>query len=64
MISICDVGKQDGEIVVVNQRDWTVPNFHQNDIVVLCKYTAANGNCDSDCPKCVITRLLEERDNS
>lgn len=58
IISVCDTDIINGKLEVVDQRDWNVPNFHMHDIEILCKYSKANENCDGDCDKCIITRII------
>ncbi len=60
LISICDIGivnEKPGKYEVVNQRDWNVPKFKDTANELLC----AAFKCNSECDRCVITRLLEEK---
>lgn len=59
MISICDTEVKDGKIVVVNQRDFKVPKFRDEDINQLCINTSMNHGCEWDCRNCVISRITE-----
>lgn len=58
-LSICDTEVQNGEVVVVNQRDFNVPNFCAKEVERLCVSLKQNRCCDEDCKRCLITRLLE-----
>ncbi|MGD9157186.1 MAG: hypothetical protein PVG39_02145 [Desulfobacteraceae bacterium] len=58
MISICDIKNIDGNIEVVDQRDFNIPDLSGVDFA--CD-VCAKANCDCGCDKCVIKRITEGR---
>lgn len=56
-LAICDCGLNalDGQWEVKDQRDWTVPEFKDEDLKELCENTA----CDENCEHCVVSRIRE-----
>lgn len=54
-LAICDCGfsAESGRWEVIDQCDWVVPTFKEDDLKDLCEKT----DCTKNCEKCVVTRV-------